>query len=304
MGRIEQIILPSGNKYDVGANGAYSVIGTQNTTTATWTGVLNGVSLDSNDNLEDGVTIAYYLPTTSADNVTLNLTVNGTSTGAIDVYFNGNTRMGTQYPAGSTILLTYYNANTISVDGTVISSARWTSGHAITSSVVPSSTTPEEVSTTAGSTGSSNDYARADHVHKLTVSTSVTSGDANPVTSGAVYTAISNLPEPMVFKGTVGESGSVEWSNLPSPASSNIGFTYKVITAHATTPVCEVGDVIVSDGTSWVVIPAGDEPGGGGVSNVATGVGLTGGPITTTGTIKTALKTETALSGADRKSVV
>ena len=291
MARIERITLPSGNTYEVGANGAYSVVGTQNTTTATWTGVLDGVGA-----LEDGLTIAYYLPTTSSDNVTLNLTVSGTPTGAIDVYFNGDTRMGTQYPAGSTILLTYYSANSISIDGTVITTARWTSGHAITSSVTPSSATPQDVSTSAGSAGSSMDYSRADHVHKLEVSTTVSSGDNKPVTSDAVYTAISNLPEPMVFKGTVGTGGTVEWANLPSATSSNTGYTYKVITDHTTAPVCEAGDVIVSDGTAWVVIPAGDEPGGS-VTNVATGVGLTGGPITSTGTIKTALKTETALSG-------
>lgn len=292
MARIERITLPSGNTYEVGANGAYSVKGTQNTTTATWTGVLDGVGA-----LEDGLTIAYYLPTTSANNVTLNLTVSGTPTGAIDVYFNGDTRMGTQYPAGSTILLTYYSANSISIDGTTITTARWTSGHAITSSVTPSSATPQDVSTSAGAAGSSNDYSRADHVHKLEVATSVTAGDTKPVTADAVATAISNLPEPMVFKGTVGTGGTVEWANLPSPSSSNIGHTYKVITDHSTTPVCEAVDVIVSDGTDWVVIPAGDEPGGS-VTNVATGVGLTGGPITSTGTIKAALKTETALSGA------
>ena len=295
MARIERITLPSGNTYEVGANGAYSVKGTQNTTTATWTGVLDGVGA-----LEDGLTIAYYLPTTSSNNVTLNLTINGTPTGAIDVYFNGDTRMSTQYPAGSTILLTYYSANSISIDGTAITTARWTSGHAITSSINPSSATPQDVSTSAGAAGSSADYSRADHVHKLEVATTVTAGDTKPVTADAVATAISNLPEPMVFKGTVGTGGTVEWANLPSPASSNIGHTYKVITDHSTTPVCEAGDVIVSDGTAWVVIPAGDEPGGS-VTQVSAGVGLTtadGSPITSTGTVKAHLKTETALSGS------
>ncbi len=295
MSRIERITLPSGNTYDIGANGAYSVKGTQTTTTGTWTGVLDGVGA-----LEDGLTIAYYLPTTSANNVTLNLIINGTPTGAIEVYFNGDTRMGTQYPAGSTILLTYYSANSISIDGTVISTARWTSGHAITSSVTPSSATPEDVSTSAGSAGLSMDYSRADHVHKLEVSTTVASGDTKPVTSDAVYTAISNLPEPMVFKGTVGTGGTIEWANLPSATSSNVGHTYKVITDHATAPVCEAGDVIVSDGSAWVVIPAGDEPGGS-VTNVAAGVGLTtadGQPITSSGTVKANLKSETGLSNS------
>ena len=254
--------------------------------------------------MEDGLTIAYYLPTTSADNVTLNLTINDTPTGAIDVYYNGSTRMGTQYPAGSTIILTYFSANSISINGTAVTTARWVSdGATITSPVSPYTSTPEEVSTTAGAVGTSGDFARGDHVHKLTVATSVTAGDTKPVTSDAVATAISNLPEPMVFKGTVGTSGTVEWANLPSPASSgsgkNIGWTYKVITDHDTAPVCEAGDVIVSDGTNWVVIPAGDEPSG--VTNVAAGVGLTtasGSAITSTGTVKAHLKSETALTGA------
>lgn len=89
--------------------------------------------------------------------------------------------------------------------------------------------------------------------------TSVTQNSNDLVTSGAVWSAIDNLPEPMVFKGTVGTSGTIEWSALPSAASSNEGFAYKVITAHSTTPICEVGDVIVSNGSEWVVIPSGDD---------------------------------------------
>ena len=39
--------------------------------------------------------------------------------------------------------------------------------------------------------------------------TSVTSGSNDLVTSGAVYTAIDNLPEPMVFKGSLGTGGTI-----------------------------------------------------------------------------------------------
>jgi len=303
MSRIHRITLPSGNTYEVGAEGAYEVIGTQNTTTATWTGTLNAVGA-----LEDGLTIAYYLPTTSSDNVTLNLTINGTATGAVDVYYNGTTRMGTQYPAGSVIFLTYFSANSVSIDGTTVTTARWTSdGATVSAPVTPATSTPEDVSTSAGSVGSSGDYARADHVHKLTVSTSVASGDNKPVTSDAVNTAISNLPTPMVFKGTVGDAGdnpTVAWGDLPSPSSSgsskNVGWTYKVISDHATSPVCEEGDTIISDGTDWVVVPSGDEPSGT-VTQVSAGVGLTtadGNPITSSGTVKADLKSETALSNS------
>lgn len=110
------------------------------------------------------------------------------------------------------------------------------------------------------------------------------SSNLHAATKKYVDDAISGLPTPMQFKGTVGTSGTVEWSALPSASSSNEGFTYKVITDHATAPVCKTGDTIVSNGSAWVVIPSGDEPSGT-VTNVATGNGLTGGPITSTGTI-------------------
>jgi hypothetical protein len=110
------------------------------------------------------------------------------------------------------------------------------------------------------------------------------STDNQAATKKYVDDSVSALPTPMQFKGTVGTNGTIEWSALPSASSSNEGFTYKVITDHATAPVCQEGDTIVSNGTSWVVIPSGDEPGGT-VTNIATGAGLTGGPITTTGTI-------------------
>lgn len=147
------------------------------------------------------------------------------------------------------------------------------------------------------------------------------STDSQIPTAKAVWTAIDNLPEPMVFKGTVGTGGTTTWANLPSAAASNEGWTYKVITAHATTvssptgnpstsgyyelvnsryvpstdtsvqsgktyytDAANVGDTIISNATKWEIIPSGDEPSGT-VTNIATGSGLTGGPITSTGTI-------------------
>lgn len=89
------------------------------------------------------------------------------------------------------------------------------------------------------------------------VDTTVTSGSSNLVTSGAVYTAIDNLPEPMVFKGTLGTGGTI--TTLPTASSSNEGFTYKVITAGTyASQSAKVGDVFVSNGSAWVLIPSGD----------------------------------------------
>ena len=90
----------------------------------------------------------------------------------------------------------------------------------------------------------------------------------------------------MVFKGTVGTNGTV--TSLPTAAKANTGYTYKVITNGTYANItAKAGDTLVSDGSAWVLIPSGDEPNGT-VTNVATGTGLTGGPITTSGTISLA----------------
>ena len=76
-------------------------------------------------------------------------------------------------------------------------------------------------------------------------------------TTAYVDTAIDNLPEPMIFKGTLGTGGTI--TTLPTAASSNEGFTYKVITAGTyASQSAKVGDVFVSTGSAWVIIPAGD----------------------------------------------
>ena len=80
---------------------------------------------------------------------------------------------------------------------------------------------------------------------------------------------------------------------MPAAASKNKGHTYKVITNHTADtkcPACKAGDMIISNGSAWVVIPSGDEPSGT-VTSVATGTGLTGGPITSSGTISIDRKT-------------
>lgn len=100
---------------------------------------------------------------------------------------------------------------------------------------------------------------------------------------------------PMVFRGTVGDSGAIAtiaWTTLLSSSTIvAVGDTYKVVSARSTdAPVCKVGDTIIcttggiGSSSVWTVIPSGDEPSGT-VTNIATGTGLTGGPITSTGTI-------------------
>lgn len=94
---------------------------------------------------------------------------------------------------------------------------------------------------------------------------------------------IDNLPDPMVFKGSLGTNGTI--TSLPTAAKGNTGFTYKVITAGTyASQVADVGDTFISDGSAWVLIPSGDEPNGT-VTSIATSGAITGGTITTSGTI-------------------
>ena len=74
----------------------------------------------------------------------------------------------------------------------------------------------------------------------------------------AVYDLIEALPEPMLFKGTLGTNGTI--TTLPAASSSNEGFTYKVIeNGTYASQQAAVGDVFVSNGSNWILIPSGDE---------------------------------------------
>ena len=80
-------------------------------------------------------------------------------------------------------------------------------------------------------------------------------------TRSYVDTAINDIPDPMIFKGSLGTGGTI--TSLPTASSSNTGFTYKVITAGTYAgQVAKIGDTFISDGTTWNLIPSGDEPSG------------------------------------------
>lgn len=111
----------------------------------------------------------------------------------------------------------------------------------------------------------------------------------------ATKTDIAELPQAMIFRGSLGTSGTI--TSLPTAATSTVGDVYKVITAGTyASKAAKIGDVFICSSTpEWVLIPSADEPSGT-VTNVATGVGLIGGPITSSGTIKAKLRSETALT--------
>ena len=121
-----------------------------------------------------------------------------------------------------------------------------------------------------------------------------------------VNTKIDNLPEPMIFKGSLGTGGTI--TTLPTASDDNKGFTYKVITAGTYQGIsAQVGDTLISDGTAWVLIPSGDEPSGT-VTNVAVtsadgSATITGSPITSSGTIDISVVTDSALNANSTKPV-
>jgi len=85
-------------------------------------------------------------------------------------------------------------------------------------------------------------------------------------TTSFVKTAIDNLPEPMVFKGSLGTDGTI--TDLPVDGSADVGDTYKVITAGVyASQNAKIGDTFIcltktSNANTWELIPSGDEPSG------------------------------------------
>ncbi len=136
-------------------------------------------------------------------------------------------------------------------------------------------------------TWGSDGYTVADSGKAFTTSVSSSSTDAQIPTAKAVYDAIDALPEPMVFKGSLGTGGTI--TTLPAASAANEGYVYKVITAGTyASQAAKVGDTFISTGSEWVLIPSGDEPTGTVTSvgmTVPTGLTVSGSPITSSGTL-------------------
>lgn len=91
----------------------------------------------------------------------------------------------------------------------------------------------------------------------------------NPITTkgyvdDAIEAAIETLPDPMVFKGTLGTGGTI--TTLPTDGTAAIGDTYKVITAGTYAgQVADLGDLFIcltktENANTWAYVPSGDEP--------------------------------------------
>ena len=220
---------------------------------------------------------SYALESTS--NTNLPTIYAPTTLGGASQFVKGNS-------SGSPQWQTFYN-NKVSVNGSA--TTVMTTGSTAVSVYAPSSA--------GGNAGAVPRWPSSGNVPAWdTVDTAVTANSTHLVTSGAVATAIQNIGKPMIFKGTLGTGGTI--TALPTASATVEGDTYKVITAGTYASIsAKVGDTFIcaKTGTStyeWVLIPSGDEPSGT-VTNVATGTGLTGGPITTSGTISLASSYQT-----------
>ena len=94
------------------------------------------------------------------------------------------------------------------------------------------------------------------------------SGTYNPITTkDYVDSAIEALPEPMVFRGTLGaQADNPTITALPVDGTASIGDTYKVITAGTYAgQAAKLGDLFIcltktSNANTWSYVPSGDEP--------------------------------------------
>lgn len=101
----------------------------------------------------------------------------------------------------------------------------------------------------------------------VTATTQISSDNSAKIaTTAFVKTAIDNLPEPMVFKGSLGTGGTI--TSLPTNGTATVGDTYKVITDGTyASKAAKVGDTFIcltktSSANTWELIPSGDDVGG------------------------------------------
>lgn len=131
----------------------------------------------------------------------------------------------------------------------------------------------------------------------LTGTPTATSGTNNTqiATTEFVQSAIGTLAGGMRFKGTVGTGGTAG-TTLPT-TGVEIGDTYRTSSAGSFggQSNCRIGDLFIATETTpvWAYIPSGNDEA---VTSVTAGAGLTGGTITSTGTI--ALETTGVTSGS------
>lgn len=102
-------------------------------------------------------------------------------------------------------------------------------------------------------------------IDSSTTATTQTQGNNSTkiATTAYVDTAISDLPSPMVFKGSLGTGGTI--TALPVDGTATVGDTYKVIVAGTyASQAAKVGDMFICDSktssaNTWTYIPSADD---------------------------------------------
>lgn len=204
MAQISSITLPNGNTYNLKGS-IYTVIGTQTAATGSWTGELKTI-----DALYDGLTIAYFLPYAGSGDATLNLTLKNGTTGAINCYYKTNSRLTTHYTAGDMIIMTYWSAGSISINGDPTDDNRW-----IAAADYNSNTTYSVMSKTEAWTGTatSSRTIRADYLKQILANLG---GTGLTLTHNATSGIVLNHDN-YVTAGTAGTSSATSGSTLAVP---------------------------------------------------------------------------------------
>lgn len=138
---------------------------------------------------------------------------------------------------------------------------------------------------------------KEDSSNKVSTLTGYESNTTKYPNCKAVYDAIDALPEPMVFRGTIGTGGD----STTVPSSPTKGDTYKIIsggeslTFSGITGTIKVGDTVIYKNSTagWSLIPSGDEPSGtvtavtagAGLNTTSNDTGTDGGTISSSGTL-------------------
>ena len=298
MSVISKITLPNGNLYDLRDSAAQHYVGITTTSLrdgstpnpisiggADYTAIVNDVVADSSKNQ-----FIWTGSTTGWVKLTPESAIVNDST--ITIQRNGDTtteQTFTLNQASDATINIEVPILGISVDGTALTPDS-------TTKIVDIDSIPAEIIEVG---------ALADG---MTATTQATGDNTTKLaTTAFVHQEITAIPEPMVFKGTVGaQTDNPTITALPVDGSAKKGDTYKVITAGTYAgQEAKVGDTFICNGktssaNTWVLIPSGDEPSGT-VTSVAVSAGLTtsnaeNAAITETGTIGLDLKSATRLT--------
>lgn len=197
------------------------------------------------------VKAAYDLAASKGTGTITGITMNGTSKGT-----SGVVDLGTVITSHQSIKT--INNNTITGTGNV--SVGTITGVSVNGTSVATSGTANITSVPASILSGAIPSA-------VTATTQTQGNNSTKIaTTAYVDTAIDNLPEPMVFKGSLGTGGTI--TALPVDGTATVGDTYKVITDGTyASKAAKVGDTFICDSktssaNTWTLIPSGDEPSG------------------------------------------